>query len=212
MKPQLITILFLTLFFSANAFAQQTNQWRGLVLDQATPEQALETLGKPKVDKPAAKFRPMKYDEWFDYKKTSFRMLEFDKIEGFSKVKLFFLEGTLRAIELSPKKLEAALVSKSYGVDFEPILPGGLSNVPSGRLATDSRVNRSIEFPTVYYLMHRAELSFIFVLVDNVSLRSTLGTILVGPMDDVNSVPGKAGVIQLLSRSLETTKGSDLLK
>jgi len=98
MKPQLITILFLTLFFSANAFAQQTNQWRGLVLDQATPEQALETLGKPKVDKPAAKFRPMKYDEWFDYKKTSFRMLEFDKIEGFSKVKLFFLEGTLRAI------------------------------------------------------------------------------------------------------------------
>ena len=60
--------------------------------------------------------------------------------------------------------------------------------------------------------MHKAELSYIFVLVDNVSLRSTLGTVLVGPMDDVNSVPGKAGVIQLLSVSLETTKGSDLLK
>jgi hypothetical protein len=212
MKPQLITILILTLLFSINAFGQQTNQWRGLVLDQATPEQAMETLGKPKADKPAAKFRPMKYDEWFDYKNRTFRTLEFDKIEGFSKVKLFFLEGTLRAIELSPKKLEASLVSKSYGVDFESILPGGLSNVASGRLATDNRVNRSIEFPTVYYLMHKAELSYIFVLVDNVSLRSTLGTVLVGPMDDVNSVPGKAGVIQLLSVSLETTKGSDLLK
>jgi len=211
MKPQLITILILTLLFSINAFGQQTNQWRGLVLDQATPEQAIETLGKPKADKPAAKFWPLKYREWFDFKNKPFRMLEFDKIEGFSKVKLFFLEGTLRAMELSPKKLEASLVSRSYGVDFEPIFDG-LSGNSSGGYARDSRINRPIEFPNVYYLMHKAEASYIFVVVGNASFRSILGTALLGPRDDVNSVPGKAAMIQILSRSLETTKGSDLLK
>ena len=191
--------------------AQQTNQWRGMVLDQTTPEQALEAFGKPKVDKVITNFRPLKYDEWFDYKKQSFRMIQFDKPEGFKDVKLFFKDGLLRAIELNPIKLEASLVSKSYGVPFEPIFDG-FSNNTRGRLATDTRVNRPTEFPTVYTMMHRGEASYIFVGVDNSSFLRALGTMLVGPMDDVNSVPGKAARIQIISRALETTKGNDLLK
>lgn len=208
---KLILTIAITLFTFTAIDAQQTNQWRGMVLDQTTPEHALEAFGKPKADKVITNFRPYKYDEWFDYKKQSFRMIQFDKPEGFKEVKLFFKDGLLRAIELNPIKLEASLVSKSYGVPFEPIFDGN-SNDVSGRLATDTRVNRSIQFPTVYTMMHRGENSYIFVLVDNVSFRSTLGTLLAGPMDDVNSVPGKAARIQIISRALETTKGNDLLK
>jgi hypothetical protein len=208
---KLILTIAITLFIFTAIDAQQTNQWRGMVLDQTTPEQALEAFGKPKADKIITNFRPYKYDEWFDYKKQSFRMIQFDKPEGFKDVKLFFKDGLLSAIELNPIKLEASLVSKSYGVPFEPIFDWASNSNPD-RFATDTRVNRTIQFPTVYEMMHKGESSYIFVLVSNVSLKSTLGTLLVGPNDDVNSVPGKAARIQIISRALETTKGNDLLK
>ena len=50
MKLYIFT-LFLIIVFSAVCFGQKPTEWKGLKLDESTPEKAIETLGKPKTDK-----------------------------------------------------------------------------------------------------------------------------------------------------------------
>lgn len=72
---KIITILVFCLILSVFAFAQdkaKTNQWRGLILDEATPDQAVEILGKLKTDKENQPYRPLKFNEWFDVKGKTF--------------------------------------------------------------------------------------------------------------------------------------------
>src|SRR4051794_39081745 len=82
----LLLPLFLFLFAIA-VIAQQPDRWRGLILDEATPEQAIAVLGQPKSDKVEKNYlinyKWLKKDIWKDL-----RILHYENVEGFGDVKL----------------------------------------------------------------------------------------------------------------------------
>ena len=59
--------------------------------------------------------------------------------------------------------------------------------------------------------MNKGPESYVFAMIANNSFGSILGKA-VGIRDASESLPGKAMIIQLISRSLEETKSIDLLK
>jgi hypothetical protein len=116
MKTALLFIIFV---LSAATFGQEPDQWRGLVLDKATPEQAKQLLGAPKSEKTS--------DKMMAYRNKSLReagdmvILHWEKVEGFEDVKLYFIAGTLAIIQLEkPKeKIPAKVFVDAYpGVGF----------------------------------------------------------------------------------------------
>lgn len=205
------------MLFCVSAFGQdkaQINQWRGLILDEATPEKAIEILSKPKTDKDAQKFRPIKFNEWFEVKEKVFRILHYENaeaIKGFDDVKLIFKDNKLVCISLEPEKLEANLLALSYEGDFVYLSDKLNESMRPGDFERNEGRSFPKSYPTVYYLMNKSESSYAFAMVDNGSFGSILGKSM-GVRDASESLPGKIAVIQLISTSLQTSKGTDLLK
>ncbi len=113
-------ILVLTLF-TVTSVAQEPDSWRGLVLDEATPETAIAVLGKPKAEKKEDRF--MSYRNKIIRDLKDLRILHWEKTEGFEDVKLYFTGGTLAIIQLEKpeKKIPAKVFADAYsGVSFEP--------------------------------------------------------------------------------------------
>jgi hypothetical protein len=126
--------------FSLSAFAADPNQWHHLVLDQASPEQAVKELGQPVQDVSGA-FQPTVKKLCNIHNSVlcmaariarssptatnlPVRAMLFDQIGGFKHVGLLFREERLAMIGLEPdkaNKILAADVENEYGVPFRPI-------------------------------------------------------------------------------------------
>lgn len=115
------TLIFVLTLFTVTSLAQEPDRWRGLVLDEATPENAIAVLGKPKAEKYEDKYMSYRNKSVRDLK--DLRILHWEKIEGFEDVKLYFTGGTLAIIQLEKpeKKIPAKVFVDAYpGVYFEP--------------------------------------------------------------------------------------------
>lgn len=212
MKKYLLPLIIL--IFAVAAFGQKPNEWKTLVLDEASPEQAIQMLGKPKTDKPNQSFRPLKFNEWFDVEKKDFRILHYEDasaIEGFKDVTLAFRNDKLVSVTLEPKKLDANALSRSYEAEFV-YLSDKISQSfnPQDFERNQGKVYPK-SFPTVYFLMLKAQSSYVFAMIANNSFGSILGKSM-GVQDASESLPGKVAMIQLISRKLEETKSKSLLK
>lgn len=211
---KLLPLFILIFVLSFTVFSQNPDSWRGLVLDEATPEKAAEILGKPKTDKANQSFRPLKFNEWFDVKTKNFRIFHYENaaaIEGFKDVKLIFRNEKLVALTLEPEKLEASALSRAYGVEFQYLSDKISQSMAPRDFERDNGKTYPKNYPDIYYLMHNAEKSYIFALIANNSLGAILGKGM-GVKDASESIPGKVAVIQLITKSLEETKSRDLLK
>lgn len=209
MKP-----LLLILILASSIFAQSPNSWKGLVLDEATSENAIEVLGKPKTDKSNESFRPLKFNEWFDVKGKIFRTLHYEDgagIEGFKDVKLAFKNNKLIAITLEPEKLAASALTKSYEAEFVYLSDKFSESMNPNDFERNQGKTYPKSFPTGYYLMHSAANSYIFALIANNSFGSIMGKSM-GVKDASESIPGRVHTLQLITKSLEETKSKDLLK
>jgi hypothetical protein len=183
------------------------DRWRGLVIDQATPDDAIKSLGKPESDK-VDRLRIFDIDpKWISKKQAekAFRKLRFKGVEGLKNVELSFLDDKLVMIDLVPeKKIEASSLSTIYGVSFESRFPtlyrGGIGHsLNSGN------------YPPVYYLHGQVAEVFIGAVIGN----SGLGAVLRGSTglpDSDTHYPGTVGQIQIVSRTLENRDGGDVLK
>jgi hypothetical protein len=125
------------LTISASVFAAQPNQWHELVLDQSSPDQAIQILGRPARDDAGAFLAVMKKQHrspaiGMAYliaksptaKALSVRMMLFEGVEGFTSVVLIFRGEKLALIGLAPdktNKINAADIPDEYGVPFRPI-------------------------------------------------------------------------------------------
>src|SRR5262245_6083937 len=112
--------LLLIFLFSTLAFAQQPDRWRGLIIDQSTPEDAITALGKPKTDKSGEGLYLMN-NKWFTKDAgKKMRIMHYENLEGFPDVKLGFDSNSrLVLIHLEPKKLTAQSLISSYSdLDF----------------------------------------------------------------------------------------------
>jgi hypothetical protein len=205
--------LLLILIFAFSVFAQSPNSWKGLVLDEATPEKAIAVLGKPKTDKSNESFRPLKFNEWFDVKDKVFRIFHYEdesKIEGFKDVKLTFKDNKLVAITLEPEKIEANALSRAYEVEFQYLSDKFSESTSPRDFERNQGKSYPKSYPPGYYLMHNAEKSYIFALIANNSFGAILGKSM-GVKDASESIPGKVAIIQLITKSLQETKSKDLL-
>ncbi|CAN5529202.1 hypothetical protein BH18ACI3_BH18ACI3_20210 [soil metagenome] len=129
MKTILLTILLLTL--SGQSFGQEPDRWRGLILDESTPEQAIAKLGKP--SEPGFMIKTVL--KGLRKRGLNVQAFNWDDAEGFRDVNLYFLDGALAVIHLERPK---TAISTASFVDAYPDLkfyvvthgsPLGLSSI-----------------------------------------------------------------------------------
>lgn len=204
-----LSLLSLILLVGAGiAVAQMPDRWRGLVIDEATPEKAIEILGIPSVDK-LDSFRVYKIEDWVTkaIREKKFRRLEYKNIEGLDKVILAFQDSKLVFIELNPKKLDPDALENAFGVEFTPAFSKFDKALSPGNFGKET--GRAKSFPTFYYLYATAPKTFLVAGINNSSFGSLLGT--KGVNDDIG-FPGKVMQLQFISRTLENRDGTDVLK
>lgn len=221
MKKSLLLATILTTFFiftSGNGLSRQTetktdqpkpDRWRGLFLNDATPDDAISKLGKPETDK-IDSIRIYEIGKWFteEQKKKLFRKLTYKDVEGIKKAELSFKDNKLVLIELHfEKKLSPHALSNSYGIEFKPHF-GGLFSGQEAR--SKSGLNQPINYPPSYSLVGKAEKSIICATVGN-GIGSALKDV-AGVADGEGNFPGKVIMMQIISRSLENRDGADALK
>src|SRR5215204_1744899 len=167
----LLTLLVVPSFGVAqNAEQPSPHKWRGMMLGESTPEDSVKAFGEPTSDK-IDKLTVYRIQSWLA-KKTSqkiFRVLEFKKLEGIDKAKLYYLDEKLVAIDLDLKKsIPPAALSNIYGIDFQPIV--GAADIafrPRDYETSQGRVYPKT-YPVVYSMVATAQRSFVAAMVENV--------------------------------------------
>ena len=202
----------LPLALTALAFAQfinpQPDRFRGLVIDQSTPEDALRILGTPSDEKTGA-FGAPRIDSQLskDRKNRTFRHLIFKRVADMNKVTLTFSASKLVGITLDlDESLSPNILSKTYGIDFRPSFSSWDEALSPGQFERHQGKLYAKKYPTVYYLIAKSDRSFVSAMVTNNSFKSILGP------DDPDSLPGKVTLIYIVSRTLENRDGADILK
>ena len=212
---QPMKIYFLLLVLSISVMAQNNvkpDQWRGFILNQSTPEDALRLLGLPAKDS-IERLRIFDVDsKWITskHKEKVFRQLTYKNTQSMDKVEFSFLDGYLVMIDLDlEQETAASALSRIYGIEFIPKVSGlAESWMPGDYERNQGRIYPKT-YPTVYSLGGVSTNSFIGALVNNSSvgkiLRDSIG------VRDTGDFPGKIARIQIISRVLENKDGSDAL-
>ena len=137
MKSRGFFLLCLTLLV-ASVFAQSVSRprpdgFRGLILDETTSKDAIDSLGEPTSDK-VDRIEMSKIGKWLDpkHKEKIFRHLTFKKVKDFRTIELSFLDDKLIMIELEyGKSLMPEKLEDSFGVGFAPVGgPADLADEP----------------------------------------------------------------------------------
>lgn len=208
--------------FAISTLAQEKpslNSWKGLVLEQTTPDDATKSLGTPTKDKSGEKFVPTIYSNWFGNKPIDgFRVLTFKGIEGFDRAELYFKDGILMVIDLDLKKdLTAATLIYAYDSRFYPLVGNfGKAVTPAQLAEPDRNVDYPEKFPLAYNL-GAANSKTLGLAYASSGLGETLAATMVAPRGTAPtaisaSLPGLVRRIQLISRKLEYMKGVDFLR
>ena len=145
-------------------------------------------------------------------KKLKLLWLEWKNVPGFDKVRLGFgIDKKLAVIELDLKdKLPPASIAHNYGMVFEPVFNGMDVGWFPERYQRDQGKTYARQYPGLYYLVGVAERSLVFAQV-------TQGTFaMVGKelanVADTQGFPGNVERLQLVSRSMETKQGGNILE
>lgn len=207
-------ILLLTVSVCAQDSGAQPDRWRGLVLDQSTPADAVRVLGNPSSDR-AGKINVFRIHSWLTKrtKEQVFRTLEFKKPEGIDKARLSFLDNKLVAIDLDVKEgISPAGLSNIYGIEFQPMV--GAVDVafhPRDYERNQGRVYPKT-YPTVYSMVAVSERSFIDAMIGNVPSFGGVLAKSMGVPDQPGTFPGRVEFITIVSRTLENKDGSNVLR
>jgi hypothetical protein len=208
---------------SLNIIAQKQEQsspmpdrWRGLIIDQSTPDDAIKTLGQPKKDKPSStRTYPLNKRLTLDHNSKGIRKLNYERLEGIKEASLYFKDNKLILIELQlEKKVEASAIPRIYGIRFTPKISGMEMAFNPRAYETDKGNIYPRNYPVVYYLIGLSDQTYVSAMVEN----GGMGNILLGSSrgkiseDDDAGFPGKVSRIQIISRTLENREGEDVLK
>jgi hypothetical protein len=209
-------LLFLAFAFCSSTLAQEQDKpmpdrWRGLIIDQSTPEDAIKILGQPISDKDES-FRPYPFDKRISTKGKTFRHLKFKEVKGLDSARLVFTDNKLVCISLDLKEhIPASAIQNNYGIEFEPKI-GALSSSSNPR--DYERHEGKLypkNYPAGYYLVGMTPEVWIGAAIKN----SSFGSMMLGSSrgsTGSGAFPGKAMSVIILSRSLENREGADVLK
>lgn len=193
MRPQIL--LFLLLFcYSVSA---QPDRWSGLIINESTPDDAVRILGKVSKDK-IGTLKIKKIDSWLSKEKMDekYRILEFNKVKGISKVILAFNNNKLIFIELShPWDLKPEELRALFQIKFFTIYSSDdISGEPKGSFP---KAKRNGSYFTVFNNSFE-KLWYRIAVSDNTFLVSTLSKGLIN--SDFNPDLER---VQIVSRKLE---------
>jgi len=208
MKKLLPLYIFL---FAVSIIAQQPDRWRGLVIDESKPENAIAILGKPKTDKPSDRWHLMNY-KWFTKDAgKNLRTLHYENVEGFPDVKLKFdANSRLVLIHLEPKKLTAQAFISSYSdVEFRF---GNEVMSPADFKSPRDNSGKPTRLDAFYELVGLTDKVCIFAGVGNATGSVMSGMFGGTARQSGRSTPGDVKMIQMISRTLENRDGHELLK
>lgn len=216
MKHLLIVAAFILVAFTFVVAQDQDtpkpDRWRGLVIDESTPGDAIRILGQPQSDK-MSDLPVRRINNWITKtrKEKVFKRLKFNKPQGMDAVELYFLSGKLVMIQLDTKDLKPNSLAGVYGIEFRPMVEGiDESFNPKDFERNQGRVYPK-SYPTIYHMVAVSEKSFVSAMIDNSSFGSILRkSVEIG--DSEGNYPGKVMFLQLISRSLENRDGADALK
>ena len=134
MNKHIFFLIVLLLSWSITTTGQQNapepDKFGQLVLNQTSPDEAIQYLGKVESDK-IDSLNASQLSKWLDqkHKDRLFRKLRFKNIGVMSSVELSFLENKLIMIELEFRKnVKPENLKALFGVDFAHI--GGPSPLP----------------------------------------------------------------------------------
>jgi hypothetical protein len=216
MINKIALLIFIGFGLCASGLAQEQDKpmpdrWRGLVIDQSTPEDAIKTLGQPISDKDES-FRPYPFDKRISTKGKTFRHLKFKEVKGLDSARLVFTDNKLVCIFLDLKEhIPASAIQSNYGIEFEPKI-GAMSSSSNPR--DYERHEGKLypkTYPSGYYLVGMTPEVWIGAAINN----SSFGSMMLGSSrgsTGSGAFPGKAMSVIILSRSLENREGSDVLK
>ena len=180
------------------------NQWKSLVLNQSTPEEAIKVLGQPAKTHTTSLIGGEKIGIWLlaNRKDKTFQTFEFKNISGMRLVRLQYLEGKLVAIDFWFEDKQAPKpgdIAASYNLQFYPILQMFSNMSPETFVDTQKKrieqgIITPVQFTTVYALLGVSEESFIICQAAQGAWTSTGSSV---------SFPGKAIGLTLISRTLE---------
>lgn len=208
---RLLLFTFIFILFCSFIFAQEKpsrpSKDKAFMLDQTSPEQAVEILGKPQSDK-IEKLDVLYIGKWIDDKfdKEKYRVLFYDQFEDLGKVRLTFLNEKLMAINfLLEKDVPAAQLSAVYKIRFIPIFNGFGIKDSVGEFDKLPRNVSAANFPRQYYLVGTGITSVITAKIfsgtepaENVRKANTGARMAIR-----TKLPtGKATEIQILSRKI----------
>ena len=189
-------------------------QWKGLFIDQSTPEDAKRILGKPDKESEARLAATFHIGAWISTgrKDRKVQTLEYKNVKDFKRVTLQFESNKLVAIYLvfdETVKLKPAQVAANYDIEIYPFLAifQNLSPdqfVQQHKQRIEQGIVTPLRYPTVYSLVGVTAQTFVVCL-------ASPG--FVNDMGSTVSFPGNAWGVILVSRSLENQrKEVDALK
>ena len=210
MKLLCIITLTIALSLIVNAQQAQPDKWKGLILDESTPEDAIQLIGQPKESKPQ-KIRIQKIGDWLGKGiKEELPHLRWERVLGMKSVDAYFLDGKLIALELMPKvEVRAAALESIYGVEFKHLISNaGRIAAGPGAYQRDRGDTFSNKDELLYHVGAKAERSFLVAWCE-VGFGEGLKKAYGAGTDDTR--PGKVRILQMYSRRVENRDGVDAL-
>jgi hypothetical protein len=158
-----LILLTTTAWPSPQTYPPNPDGFKALLLDQTTPDDALNILGPADADE-VGSLDVSKMGKWLDpkYKEKVFRQLTYKKSPDFFKIELSFLDQKLVLIDLEYKKnIGPQMMSKLFAVGFTELggpidLPDKPGQYPRGGFITT-------HWPNFYSMVGISAKTFIFV-------------------------------------------------
>jgi hypothetical protein len=207
-----LCLIALTTILSVFAMAQQAqpDRWKGLVLDETTPQAATELLGQPK-DATPQKIRIEKIGDWLGKDiKQELPHMRWENIHGMRTVDAYFLDGKLVALNLTLKtEVRAAALESIYGVEFKHLISNaGRKMAGPGAYQRDKGETFSNQEEVSYHVGAKAERAYLVARCE-VAFGEGIKRAYGAGTDSTRA--GKVRTLQIYSRRVENRDGADAL-
>jgi len=194
--------------FTVNILALQTtatfkaDRWRGLLLDQSSPEEAIKALGQPAEDK-TDRLHIRNLDKWLSprQEQKAFRILIYKTVDEAKKVELDFADNKLVRIhfDYDDQKFLAKELSPRIGTDFVLVERGVPANSSPAMYEGQKEAIVPKIYPTFYYLVSVQHQSFVSAYVAGKG-KAALKEIF--RVSTIEPFPGSVLFMDIVSRSL----------
>ncbi len=164
--------LSLLLFFAVSTFSNDV--WKGLEFEKTSVDDAIKSIGVPKKRR-SEKVKEVLGQNGKVAGKPDVQVIEYQRIDGWEKVTLSFLNVRLFKVKFWPrnKTLLASDLTTSYKADFVSV-EGFAKGVSLSVFDEQKEPSVPRVYPTVYYMVSAKTDRYIVAIINNGSFKAVL--------------------------------------